>query len=354
MSPSERSPDPTNEPLRPSSVWTNDSVFADSAISMGSRSNTPKQLDDEHLELRSPTSPKHNLSERLSQLAAIAWAAEQDGYVDDHTKEKVFEATKTIESCLDECDEDEELSVQGDSARGAQEAEVAAIRNRELEQTQLQYIHEQLAATVTSMRLRQQEQRHINELAIRKMEDIASTCAGHEQTIRALQNEVEQLRIDKQKLERDNSGFQTHAMQLTSELEQKDLAVQAMSSAVAGLDGWIQTSLGPDRPATRRVRATRGRGRFQTHYYVDVPVEGPMDGRDGTIDAREVRDGITAWVRGFRDVEDAMNTGVQSRSSAVYRHPTSEGGLPMNSRMSSVTEDDDWGDFQTASSARFD
>lgn len=343
MSPAAPSPEPTLESLRPSSVRTNDSAFADSAISMGS--NTPKQLDDEHLELRSPTSPKLSLSERLTQLAAAAWAAEQDSYLDDRTKEKVLRATATIEACLDEGEQEDQEEYP------SQQELQASKQQRELEQAQLAYVHEQLAATVASMRMRQQEQRHINELAILNLDDVASTCAAQEQTIASLQEEVEQLRIDNQKHQRDSDGFQSHAIQLTLELEQKDLALQAMSSAVAGLDGWIQTSLDPEQPTTRRVRATSGRGRFRTHYYVDVPVEGgSVPGHD------EVRDGITAWVRGFRDMEDAMNTHTGAQPF-VQSHPQAS-----NSRFASTLDPEtvdwrdgeEWGEFQTVSSSRFD
>lgn len=306
-------------------------------------SNTPKQLDDEQPELRSPSSPKSSLSERLTQLAAAAWAAEQDGDLDDITKEKILRATTAIELCFDER-EDEVYDFPG-----RQEFE-ATMQARQREQAELVFVHEQLAATVASMRLRQQERRHINDLAVRKLEGVASTCATQEQTIRSLQEEVEQLRIDNQKLQRDNDGFQSHAEQLTSELEQKDLALQAMSSAVAGLDGWIQTSLNPDQPATRRVRATRGRGRFRTHYYVDVPAEG------GTaLGHDEVRDGITAWVRGFRDMEDAMNTGVgpQSFMPSEVQARSSRFGSTFDPEPD-FGDDEEWSEFQTGSSGRFD
>lgn len=338
MSPTEPSPDPTHESLRPSSVWTNDSAFADSAISMGSI--TPKQLDDDQPELRPPSSPESSLSERLTQLAAAAWAVEQDGSLDDITKEKVLRATTTIELCLDE--REDEVDDFPDRQTTMQE--------REREQAEVAFVHEQLAATVASMRLRQQERRHINDLTVRKLEDVASTCATQEQTIRSLQEEVEHLRIDNQKLQRDNDGFQSHAEQLTSELEQKDLALQAMSSAVAGLDGWIQTSLNPDQPATRRVRATRGRGRFRTHYYVDVPAE------CGTaLDHDEVRDGITAWVRGFRDMEDAMNTGVgpQPFMPSEVQARSSRSGSTFDPEPD-FGDDEEWSEFQTGSSGRFD
>jgi hypothetical protein len=331
--------DPTTDSLRPSSVWTNDSTFADSAISMGS--STPKQLDDEHRELRFQASPIISISERLSELAAVAWAAEQDSYLDDATRKEAMNAMKVIESCLGEKDE-EEIVLRS----RAEEQEDA-----EREQAQLQYVHEQLVDTVASMRLRQQAQRHIQELALRKLDDVGSTCAAQEDTIESLRAEVERLKIDNQKLRRDNDGFQAHAIQLTSELEQKDIAVQAMSSAVAGLDGWVRSALGPERP-TRRVRATRGRGRFRTHYYVDVPIEGADQELDRTVDAREVRDGLTAWVRGFRDVEDAVNTTkttqpVESEQSGVSLSPGTRSGTI-------AQDEDDWGDFQTASTVRFE
>lgn len=342
----------TVESLRPSSVWTNDSTFADSAISMdGDRTgtSTPKQFEDDHLELRSPSS-SHNqtLSERLTQLAAVAWAAEQDGFVDDVTKDRIFRSVTNIETSLeDRVDYTEQEELEANLDRRNVEREHAE------DVAHLTQIHEHLAATVTEMRQRQQEQRHIHELTIRKLEDVAGTCAAQEQQMRNLQAEIEALKIDNQKLYRDNDGFQAHAEQLTSELQQKDIALQAMSSAVAGLDGWISNSLTPERGSTRRVRATRGRGRFQTHYYVDVPIENTSHhGLDGTVDAREVRDGLTAWVRGFRDVEEAMSTNVGLQTPS--RQPKLVGRNHAADRFapSVVTEEEDWGDFQTVSSTR--
>lgn len=342
MSPTESSPEPTLDSLRPSSIWTNDSAFADSAISMGT--STPKQFDDDQLELRSPISPRHNLSERLTQLAAIAWAAEQDGFLEDVTRERIFKATTTIENSLeDRDDESDRREVESSKAKAEDEAE------REEEIAQLEAIHRSLAATVNEMRLRQQEQRHIHELTLQKLDDVAGTCATQEQRIRGMEKEIELLHIRNQKLRRDNEGFEEHAIQLTTELEQKDVALQAMSSAVAGLDGWIQNSFGPDTSGTRRVRATRGRGRFRTDYYVDVPIEHAHgQGLDGTVDIREVRDGITAWVRGFRDVEDAVNTGTASKFPVPGSPPERSGGYGPNT----ITDDDDWRDFQTVSSTR--
>jgi hypothetical protein len=333
--------DPTNESLRPSSVWTNDSTFADSAISMGS--NTPKQIEEEDTEQRSPAAPKFNLSERLTELASIAWAAEQDSDFSDSAKEDALIATRRLEACFGETEqEDEHRLVQRRREEAAQK-----------EQGRLRSIYAELAATVEAMRLRQQEQRHINELAIRKLDDVGSTCAAQEQSIKSLQEEIDRLKVDNQKLQRDNDGSQAHAEQLTSELEQKDVAIQAMSSTVAGLSGWIDSALGPG-PATRRERITRGRGRFRTHYYIDVPTEGVDQRADRTVSAREVRDGISAWFRGFRDVEEAAMASTTRMSVPVQ--PGYE-NTDMSSRFGSsvVTQsEDDWGDFESPSTARFE
>jgi hypothetical protein len=344
MSSHEPTPEPTVESLRPSSAWTSDSAFADSAISMGAQ--TPKQHDDDQFELRSPTFPRRSLSERLTQLAAAAWAAEQDGFVDEATRESAWKAVRTLEHCLD----DDESGSQRDlsAGEGVQEEDVPAHRESETDASQLTQIQEQLASTVAAMRLRHQEQRHIHELCIQRLSDVASTCSLQQQTIRDKQKEVDQLRTENQKMLRDNQGFEAHAEQLTAELEQKDVALQAMSSAVAGLDGWIQSSLGTAHRPTRRVRATRGRGRFQTHYYVDVPVENAQERSrrvdDGTLDVRDFQEGLTAWVRGFRDVEEAVNTVTDSRPLGRGQHiqPVSQ----TTSAQSTRTVDDEWGDFE--------
>ena len=348
MSPND-SPGDT-ELVRPSSVWTNDSTFADSAIMMDGTS-TPKQtFEDDRPEMRSPSpspipSPsKPSLSERLTQLAAIAWVAEQDGFVDAAAQNKILRSLATVETCLEQRDED--LDHGGTDREPAKET---PPDDQTVDIAELEPIHQALSATVSEMRLRQQEQRHIHELTIRKLESVASTCASQRRHIEDIQAEIQVVRIENKKLQRDQKGFNAHAEQLTAELQQKDIALQAMSSAVAGLDGWISNTLGPEHGLTQRVRASRGRGRFQTHYYVDVPAErASQDAGGSAVDARELREGLSAWVRGFRDVEDATAAGFMSHSHSG--HNGSSQMVPQS--MSSFAADDsDWGDFQTASTA---
>jgi hypothetical protein len=344
MSSLEPTTEATIESMRPSSAWTNDSAFADSAISMGAR--TPKQHDDDQFELRSPTFPKLSLSERLTQLAAAAWATEQDGFVDETTRERAWKAVRTLQDCLD--DNERESQPGSMVVEGDQEDDAPVGPESGIESSQLNQLQEQLTSTVAAMRLRRQEQRHVHELCIQRLSEVTGTCSQQRQTIRDMQQEVDQMRIENQKMLRDNQGFEAHAEQLTAELEQKDVALQAMSSAVAGLDGWIQSSIGTGHRPTRRVRATRGRGRFQTHYYVDVPIgnaqEGDRHDDDGTLDVREFREGITAWVRGFRDVEDAVHTVIDpilhGRAQQIRSVSQTRGALEAH------TIDDDWGEFQ--------
>jgi hypothetical protein len=341
MYPNELSQDVT----RPSSGWTNDSTFADSAISMGT--TTPKNFDDDSLQLRPPSSSAPSLSERLTGLAALAWAVEQDEYIDDDRRNKIWRSLSYVESLLEDRDETPDT----DSTRPPEAAKMQEVANQSNEEdvAHLDQIHQHLTTTVAEMRLRQQEQRHIYEMAVQRLDDIAGTCARQKQRIQDLETEVGALRTEHQKLYRDSEGFQQHAEQLTAELQRRDVALQAMSSAVAGLDGWISTTLAPNQRATRLDLRTRGRGRFKTHYYVEVPIDrSPVNDPDPTVEARELRDGITAWVRGFRDVESASLDAI-TVSHDVHPPPMVDDRTVSSSVEGSMPDVEDWGDFQTAS-----
>jgi hypothetical protein len=341
MYPNELSQDVT----RPSSGWTNDSTFADSAISMGTA--TPKNFDDDSMQLRPPSLSTPSLSERLTGLAALAWAVEQDGYIEDATRNKIWKSLSRVENLLEDRDEIPEA----DFKRAPENAEIREVANQFSEEdvAQLDQIHQHLTTTVAEMRLRQQEQHHIHEMTVRRLDDIAGTCARQKKRIQELETEVGALRIEHQKLYRDSQGFQQHAEQLTVELQRRDVALQAMSSAVAGLDGWISTTLAPSQRATRLDLRTRGRGRFKTHYYVEVPIDtSPDNGVDPTVEARELRDGITAWVRGFRDVESASLDAI-TVSHDVHPHPVFDNRTVSSSVEDSMPDVEEWGDFQTAS-----
>ena len=167
--------------------------------------------------------------------------------------------------------------------------------------------------------------------------------------------EAEKLLNETKKLDQEHRWMQEHIAQLESEASQKDVAVNAMSSAVAGLEGWITHSPGASpRPKERRGRyIVRGRGRFRGKIFVEDP-EGDVVRQEvqDTFDARELEDGVKAWVRGFRDVEEELHrTSPQSspRKPKVTRIIRND--APSTDDLPS-SDEDDWGDFETVSATQ--
>ena len=323
---------------RPSSTFTTESLFADSAISVGASTSKIIHADDQ-VETESISSgfSQPNISDRLGSLAASAFAAEVDQSLDERREQKIWSALKIIEDCLEGRDQEVEEAAQ---------AEVQKEENG-LEDIQLHEIHASLAATVASMRKRQQEQRHLQKLTMEKLEAVAQTCIVQQKQVDDLDHEVQELRGENQKLGQENDTLREHVVDLESQATQKEVAVHAMSTAVAGLEGWISNSPGVDHYRTQSATQTprrgrvivRGQGRFRGRYFVDDP-EGEVvfDGRDATSDARDLHDGVKSWLRGFRDVEEELHVASPPR---VIRSKEVRSDL--------TSTDDEWGSFETVS-----
>ena len=347
MSQAQQSPDPTDSSIvRPSSSWAYDSVFADSAISMGSR--TPKLTDETSLDSQPLPSSEHTISDRLSQLAAAAWATEQDLSLAHTRRRRIEKALREIEQCLDEnivspaepVETEHETNVSLSLSGGQELNDHLADK---LDDEQLADVHRSLQETVQSMRLRQQEQRHINQLSLKKLESVAETCLVQERQLEEMIADVRHLRVENQKLGEENDVLHDRVAALESQAIQRKVAVQAMSSAVAGLEGWINSSSGPasygGTPTKQRrgQYVVRGRGRFRGRYYIDDAEEDrTIPGPDVVTQSRELHDGVRAWLRGFRDVEEELQKVALSKQGVVDR-----GGVDV------VSADDDWGDFET-------
>ena len=340
--------------MRPSSMRTNDSTFADSAIDMGSR--TPKQPEDKSLDTQARPSSDRSISELLTQLAAAAWATEQELPLEGIQRLRIQKALKLIEECIDEPEdssisetleskhtEDAPVSQRPDESSGDDEAEP--------DPGQLIEIHDNLRATVKSMRLRQQEQRHLNQISVTKLESVAQTCLAQETQLKEMAAEIRDLRVENIKLGEENDGLHDRITDLESQATQKEVAVNAMSSAVKGLEGWLNSAPGPgsygdtpSRPGFKRNSnyIVRGKGRFRARYYLDEPEDEVANlGLDGTSDSRELFDGVRGWLRGFRDVEEELQ-------KAASRNP----GTLENCKADFDSMGEDWGDFETVSETR--
>jgi predicted nuclease with TOPRIM domain len=343
-----KSADLTFESEHPPSVFTSDSVFADSAISVGA--TTPKfSHADDQLDMNSDASEasQPTISERLSNLAAGAFAIEESHALGHDREQTIRQALADIQNCLESNDEERESGAQSLNEEPGEDSEVAISRTGELEDIQLHEIHASLAATVASMRQRQQEQRHLHSLTIEKLNAVGQTCWDQRQELQDLRSEIESLRHENQTLGRENDAMKERLADIEEQATQREVAVHAMSSTVSGLEGWINNSpmaeryrSSPARQTPRRGKlVVRGQGRFRGRYFVDDPDgEVVLDG--GQDDGTEIHDGVRSWLKGFRDVEEQLFKATPSR---VIR--TKE------ARNDAISADDDWGDFESVSAA---
>ncbi|KAL2431640.1 hypothetical protein ABEF95_012786 [Exophiala dermatitidis] len=326
----------TGSPMRPGSSWTANSFFADSAISVRTRTPGPLEKETNPFDTYAATE-QPGLADRLEGLVAEIWASEQDCAIRGNKRRRLERAMDEIEAAL----EDEESYLESNqSDPGTTDPETAdpeqspttpampTASDEELEQ-----IRTNLASTVEAMRLRQQEQRHLHQLAIEKLEAVAQRCLQQERALREFSEEIAYLREQNRHLDQQLETATNRLNQSQLESARKDLAINAMSSAVAGLEGWINNSSTPNRTPRRIV--TRGRGRFRGRYYAEEQMDVPA--WSGGSDAR-LHDGVTAWVRGFRDVEEELKS--------------SQGNLKARLEEGKIRLDDggdDWGEFESAS-----
>jgi hypothetical protein len=308
--------DGATSPARPSSSWTANSLFADSAISVKTPTPLYKQTD---LFEPDETPLETAIADRLSGLVSEIWATEQDGAIPGEKKRKITRAVEEIEAALErdsrsEEDSDTEITVAARSsvARGFATPLIAA--------GDLEVIRTALAATVDSMRMRQQEQRHLHQLTVEKLEAVAQRCIEQERRLREFAREITSLKEDNQILSQENQVLHIQLKDAQSECAKREVAVKAMSSAVSGLEGYVNASPSPGRPSVSRRIVIRGKGRFRGRYYADEPVVTPAGyGLDGTFDEKALHEGVTAWLRGFRDPSRSGSRQECPRGSAASR-----------------------------------
>lgn len=363
-----------SSPARPTSSHTISSTFADSAVDMDV--TTPveplepiSKTSTEYFEPTLPLTPDEvdqTLSNRMRQLAAVAWTLEQDDSMPANKRQNLHRRLQDLEAYL-ESDPDEQ--VEGPPADDAvrmeqnrQDEEDDAIVEVQTEsgaeddseewidESDLIAVRENLAATVKSMRLRQEEQRHLHQLTVQKLEAVAQRCIVQEQQAQDLLREVRELRLRNQTLGTENGQLREKVSNLEADASRNEVAVEAMSSAVKGLEGWIETAH-PSEPQTpvpsksirRQKVVVRGKGRFRGRYYIDEDGDEAIaySLADAATESQELHDGVKAWLRGFRDVEEELR---QHESPAAPIGSRSQGRF----RVFDHREDDDWGDFQSA------
>ncbi|EXJ95057.1 hypothetical protein A1O1_00175 [Capronia coronata CBS 617.96] len=318
MSLADQQPD-AGSPTRPWSSWTNNSLFADSAISVRTRTPGPPFEELKSFDTHGATTDP-GIADRLKGFVAEIWAWEQEGAISGDKRRRLEGAIDEIEAALVEEDTNvEEIN-----------AETTTPRSEPVSDQDLEHIRTSLASTVEAMRMRQQEQRHLHQLTIEKLEVVAQRCIQQERRLREFSAEIVLLKEQNHRLIQDNARITSQLDQTQTESARKDLAVDAMSSAVAGLEGWINSSA-PAR--TPRMVVTRGRGRFRGRYYVEDPGDAPPG--TGGHDAK-LHEGVTAWLRGFRDVQEELRS---SQKGLLSRPKEFHGG--------SEDAEDDWGEFES-------
>lgn len=188
-----------------------------------------------------------------------------------------------------------------------------------------------LTTTVSSLRLRGQEQLHLHALFTSKLEALAQRSLQQESTIRDVTSQLQSLRElnttlgrENATLTHENNDLRVTMQDLKGDILERELAMEAMTGAVRGLEGWIESAnnsprshsqipVHHDRAGHRIARrdVVRGKGRFRGRY--------PLEGKDGTgnreghgiqdstdVEPIEIQEGVMAWVRGFKDVEEGL------------------------------------------------
>jgi hypothetical protein len=335
-----------------------DTAFADSAIMDMTTSTVLTQSkpqfgsDQFDSEVNTPSDqPSDALPQRLDVLLGSAMSNEDDKTADQETQSARghrdrFECVMSVSS---ETDSDE----------------AATEANIEVDPELVSH----LSTTVSSLRLRHQEQSHLNSLFTSKLEALAQRSLEHEATIRALTAEVKSLRDSNTQLGRENAllanenkDLRLSMQDLRGEIVERERAVEAMTGAVRGLEGWIESasnsprSNSKGRPLQNRARhrggdagVIRGKGRFRGRYYLDDNEDARL-GLDGSADVEtaEIQEGVMAWVRGFKDVEEGLkeikqSDGRERGSKRVNGRPSTD----PNNHTHNTFDDEEFGDYET-------
>ena len=364
----------SSSPTRPTSAYTLHSTFADSAVDMDLR--TPTETLDPLSKVETPSleptvslSPEdvdQTLSDKMRRLAAVAWTLEQDDSMPAPKRRQLHRILGQLESQLESVSEDIEENDAFHVQSAVDQSPESTPRHAEVEEidedsaededvwideSDLITVRESLAATVQAMRMRHEEQHHLQQLTAQKLEALAERCLQHEQRAQELLQEIEELRHENRTLGTDNDQLRSKLGHLEEEATRNEVAVEAMSTAVTGLEGWIEhTHASPaqtpvtNRKAKRQKVVIRGKGRFRGRYYVDEDGDEAVaySLADTAAENQELHDGIQAWLRGFRDVEEELR-----------HHESPNISRPQDTfRSVEHREFDDWGEFETAAQSQ--
>lgn len=363
LSPAPVSPLPTDT--------STESYFADSAI---------------HMDMTTPTispqsKPQFETDEFQSGLTtpseAIDDRSEPSAHLEDHSPSlKELGVPNEAAEAGNNHLENTELTPKAFRKMGLREmglremhSDVETEDESELEPDQELVSH--FSTTVSSLRLRHQEQSHLQSLFTSKLEALAQRSLDHEASIRSLTAELKSLRdsntglgCDNALLAHENNELRVAIQGMKGDVMERETAMEAMTGAVRGLEGWIESANNSPRSDSlgrflqdraRHVRGRRdiirGKGRFRGRYSIDddhLDGVNAHPGLDGSIDMEttEIQEGVMAWVRGFKDVEEGLKA--RNDVDSGGKVGTHVNGLSLGHRSNNTTSnfDEEFGDFE--------
>ncbi|KAL5333023.1 hypothetical protein BJX70DRAFT_81089 [Aspergillus crustosus] len=239
-----------------------------------------------------PLSASKDLSERLTRLAHLSALSSQAHPLTLDAR-SIHQCLNTLESLLDPRSHitRQIAFCRPDPATGTKIVSSTHSRSRSLEVTStkqprsipsgLAVVHDELKALADEFRKRRDESLHIYSLCDQEGKRLRSRVAE-------LETEIEELRADMQE-----------------EMAERE----ALQGTVRGFEAWIDSwlteyDLAHAKKAAGTSRQT-GRG-WWTQKKVDKP---------GGFDADALFEGITAWMRGWADVEEEFRTRDGARRS---------------------------------------
>ena len=308
---------------------TRASMFADSAIDMPV---SPIPVKHTGLDPSNEPARQFVLSDRLERLTATLWKAEQEQRIGNAQATRLRNTLDRLETQLNQEATSLELPLELAVTEGSKAVAIGASQD-----AQLGEVLSHLSNTISAMRLRQQERRHLHSLALTRLDAVARRCHDQEEELQEAGKELEILRREKRNLVEDNGALRVKVHQLEDQGQHREVALDAMTSAATGLEGFLDTQRRgpPEAKSTPRRQVIRGRGRFRGKYQAeDLLNRSAAQASSPQAEVKELHDGVRAWLRGFRDVEEEVRS--PGRQSAVSRNLL--GDVAMS--------DDDWGRFE--------
>ena len=301
---------------------TQASMFADSAIDMPASPPSVKHPDN----VSNDDTEPFVLSDRLEHLTATVRKAEQERRIGSAQAESLHNILVAFDSQLSQQAKIVNLPPIELLSESGELCPVDTSHNGQLEQ-----VHLHLCETIAAIRLRQQERRHLHSLLLTKLDDVEQRCHTQEQQ---LQEQEQELQVRRH----ENLALSNRVRMLADRELHREVALDAMTSAATGLEVFLDDTKrrsSPGLKSTPRHQVIRGRGRFRGKYYVeDLADRNVGHPSSPTAVVEELHDGVRAWLRGFRDVEEEVRS--PGKLSIVSRQLESD----------AAASDDDWGTFE--------